>query len=72
MKTIKLSISAMFAFTCIGHAGGNKAISETIPVVVESSVESTAFYGGLGISSMSLRNDISDEEFSSLGVMLQL
>ena len=72
MKTTTLSIVAFLAFSSMGFAGGNEAMSESIPVAIEPSIDTSAFYVGLGISNMSLRNDLSDEEFSSLGVMLQI
>ncbi len=72
MKTIKLSMVVMLTLSCIGYAGGNEAISESIPVAIEPSVDTAAFYIGLGVANMSLSNDVSDEEFTSLGVMLQL
>jgi len=72
MKRTTLSMTAMLAFTCMGYAGGNEVVTETIPVVVEPHTDTSAFYVGLGVSKMSLRNEFSDEEFSSLAVMLQI
>ncbi|NKQ40764.1 MAG: porin family protein [Sulfurovum sp.] len=48
------------------------AIPDVIPVAVEPSMDVGGLYVGIGASKMSLRNDLSEEEFSSVGVMLQL
>ncbi len=78
MKFIKLWLraTALFGFSLFlfpgSHlfAGGNVApIEESViaPVVINDS----GFYLGLGFSSMSLNNDLTDEEFSANGIMLQ-
>ena len=72
MKKITNSLMSVLVMSTLGYAGGNEAITEVVPVTIEPVIDSSAFYVGLGVSNMSLRNDVSDEEFTSLGVMLQL
>ena len=67
-----LSIILLLALSTLSYGGGGvtPAIVPVVPIITESSDDSH-FYVGLGLSSMSLRNDVSDEEFSAGGVMLQ-
>jgi len=70
MKTrIVLSV-AMLLLSELSFAGGDILPVEE-PVVVESTIDESGLYLGLGISVMKLNNDISKEEFSSTGVTLQ-
>lgn len=72
MKKITCSIISVLVMSSLSHAGGNEAIIEVVPVAIDPVIDSSAFYVGLGVSNMSLSNDVSDEEFTSLGVMLQI
>lgn len=54
----------------LSFAGGDVVPVEESATVV-SVAESNGVYLGLGVSSMSLDNDLSDEEFSATGIMLQ-
>ncbi len=70
MRKITMSIVSMIALSSLSFAGGkivDPAPTEVLPIFADDS----AFYIGLGLSGLSLRNDFTDEEFSSLGVMLQ-
>jgi opacity protein-like surface antigen len=71
MKKITLSIISVIVLSSSVIAGGNIAIPVNVPEVVEPIVNENAFYIGLGLSYMSLRDDLSDEEFSATGIMLQ-
>jgi opacity protein-like surface antigen len=72
MRKITYSMMSVLVMSSFGYAGGNEAIPEVIPVVVPPTVNHSGIYAGLGISYMSLRNDLSDEEFTSTGLMLQV
>jgi opacity protein-like surface antigen len=66
-KKIKVLVAVSLLSSCL-YAGGDVApIVEPAPPIVDDS----AFYLGLGVSGMSLRNSYSDEEFSATGIMLQ-
>ena len=65
-KNIKALVVVSLLTSCL-YAGGDVA-----PIVIpEPEVNNSAFYLGLGVSSMSLRNDYSDEKFSATAIMLQ-
>ncbi len=66
------AIVSILTLSGLSYGGGGvaPAIVPVVPIVVESEDESH-FYVGLGFSGMSLRNDVSDEEFSTEGIMLQ-
>ena len=71
MKKITLSVISVIVLSSAGVAGGNIAIPVSVPKVVEPIMSESAFYVGSGMSYMSLRDDLSDEEFTATGVMLQ-
>ncbi|WP_295417702.1 porin family protein [Sulfurovum sp.] len=72
MKQIAKSIATMITLSIVGYAGGNIVpVEPVVPETAEPVVSESAFYVGLGFSYMSLRDDLSDEEFSATGVMLQ-
>jgi len=67
----KISTSILILLVSeLSFAGGNVLPVEE-PIVMESSVDDSGVYLGLGVSRMYLNNDTSKEEFSSTGVMLQ-
>ena len=72
MKKNILSLVSILALSVLSYGGGGAVpvIVPIVPIVTESEDDSQ-FYVGLGYSSMSLRNDVSDEEFSAGGIMLQ-
>ncbi len=70
MKITKICLLGLLASGC--YAGGDKMIVEESAIVIpEVITDDSAFYLGLGVSGMSLRDDFTDEEFSATGVMLQ-
>ena len=71
MKKMTQVMMLSFTFSSLCYAGGDVSVPEVVPNT-EPIVSASNLYAGLGISTMSLRNDFSDEEFSSTGVMLQL
>jgi opacity protein-like surface antigen len=71
MKKLTQAVLVVAIGSCNSYAGGDIAIVDTEPTIVTID-EASGFYAGLGVSTMSLRNDLSDEEFSSTGVTLQL
>jgi len=70
MKKTVLSIVSIMALSSASYAGGGTEIAE-IAVVEIPSVDTSAFYIGLGGASMGLFNTSTDEKITSLGVMLQ-
>ncbi len=80
-EIVKYRVNLAILFLILGKSsfgGGDVApIAEAIvepieePTVMTSANDSDGVYLGLGVSSMSLRNDLSDEEFSATGIMLQ-
>ena len=72
MKKFTLSLVSVLALSGFSYAGGNIVPVVIAPVVVVPEVvDESSFYLGIGFSSMSLNNDLTDEEFSANGVMLQ-
>lgn len=71
MKKTTLTFVAICVLSSVSYAGKNVAISDVIPVAIEPNMDG-GLYVGVGASKMSLRNDLSEEEFSSVAVMLQL
>jgi len=69
MKKITLSLVSVVALSNLAFAGGD--ITPVEVVVEEPVADNSAFYVGLGLSGLSLRDDFTNEEFSSLTVMLQ-
>jgi len=63
-------LGAILLLSELSFAGGDVLPVEE-PVIVESSIDESGLYLGLGISAMKLNNDFSKEEFSSTGVTLQ-
>ena len=72
MKQTTITLLSVIALTSVGYGGGDIDVPQTEPVQVPQVVESTGFYVGVGVSKMSLQNDLSDEEFSANGIMLQV
>ena len=72
MKHTTITLLTVITLTSLGYGGGNIEVPQTEPVQVPQVVAFTGFYVGVGVSKMSLRNDLSDEEFSANGVMLQV
>ncbi len=68
-KLYRVSVLIM-VFGSMVFAGGGKDLRP--PYVPPVAVYAGGFYAGVGVSGMSLRNDLSDEEFSTMGVMLQI
>jgi opacity protein-like surface antigen len=68
MRKIAIVILSIITLGSISFAGGKLVEPALDPV---APVMDSGFYLGIGASAMSLRNDLSDEEFSSPGVMLQ-
>jgi opacity protein-like surface antigen len=71
-KIITRFILLLLFFSSFGFAGTIDIPVANVPIPIEPEVDDDNLYLGLGISKMSLRDDVSDEEFSSVGVMLQL
>jgi len=74
MKNSFLSLVTIVALSSLSFAGGDIAPieSEIEPIPTEVSIDESAFYLGLGASTMGLYNDLSDEEFTSTGMMVQV
>ena len=70
MKYRISSVILILILSELSFAGGDVVPVEESATVV-SVAESNGVYLGLGVSSMSLDNDLSDEEFSATGIMLQ-
>lgn len=71
MKKSMISIMSVLALSSVSFAGGDITIAEEPEVIVPVEIDESHFYFGVGLSSMYLKNDLSDEEFSAKGVMLQ-
>jgi len=73
MKKNIHTILSLLVLSEISFAGGNTAPITLVPVVpVEAIADKSPFYLGLGFSAMSLDNDLTDEEFSTNAVMIQV
>ncbi len=68
MKRIVLMIISIMTLSSISFAGG-KLVAPVIDPI--ASVVDSGFYIGIGASAMSLRDDLSDEEFTTAGIMFQ-
>ena len=72
MKKNIFSLVSILALSGLSFAGGNVAtIEEPVVIVPEVIADDSSFYLGVGFSAMSLNNDLTDEEFSANGMMLQ-
>jgi opacity protein-like surface antigen len=68
MKKILLPLA--LALSPVAYAGGDIAPIET-PVVDIPAVDNSAWYIGLGVSTMNLTADLTDEKMDSIGATLQ-
>ena len=68
-----LSLASILALSGVSFAGGDIApVEEPVVVIPEAAVvDEGGFYLGAGLSGMKLGNDLTDEEFSATGLMLQ-
>ncbi len=71
MKKVTKAILAVATCSCCSYAGGSIVVVDTEPTEV-SMTESSGIYAGLGISTMRLQNNLSDEVFSSKAITAQL
>ena len=73
MKNSLLSTVTIVALSSLSFAGGDVApIEEPIVAVGEpQTISDSGFYLGVGVGSMGLHNDLSDEKFSTTAVTLQ-
>lgn len=69
MRKVGVSILLILTLNSMVFAGGKHVAPPYEPPIA---VPMDAFYVGVGLSGLSLRDDASDEEFSALGVMLQV
>ncbi len=73
MKTIiKHSLLSVILLSSVGYTGTIEVPVENAPIPIVPAVDTNSLYVGLGVSAMSLRDNLSDEEFSTTGIMLQL
>ena len=71
MKKNVLSLVSILALSGLSYAGGDVAPVEEPVVIAPVVIDDSGFYLGVGFSGMSLNNDLTDEEFTANGVMLQ-
>ena len=72
-KKVISVLSCTLMCTSLAIAGGDVTPikNNVAPVSVETSIERSSLYFGLGISDMRLDNDLSNETFSATGIMFQ-
>lgn len=71
MKYNIFSLVSILAFSGLSFAEGDVEPAEEPAIVEPAAIDENRFYMGLGFSSMKLDNDLTDEEFSANGIMLQ-
>ena len=71
MKKSLFFLFPILAFSGLCFADGDMAPLEESVVTDPVVVEERGFYGGIGLTSMSLNNDLTNEEFSAMGFMVQ-
>lgn len=71
MKKSFISLMAVYALSGLLYAGGDMVAVEEPVVEVPMVVDESAWYVGIGFSSMSIDNDFTKEEFSTNAVMFQ-
>jgi len=71
MKRTILSIVSIMALSGISYAGDSTEIVD-VDVIEIPTVDESAFYVGLGGSYMGMYNDLTNEEFTTTGVTLQV
>jgi len=72
MKKTSIAFGCMFLAMNAAYAGGDiEPIVEPVIVVEDVITNESGLYVGVGISSLKLKDDFTDEEFTATGMMLQ-